>query len=148
MRVLEGADLTCVLQHADAYRIVFELLAFTGLRINEGLGLRWCDVDYDAGVIRVRLQLSRHRELKQLKTEAAQHDIVMTPSVARLLRQMLARLALQGQRGLHVLRVEWSRRSTTADVGEDFQAAVRQAGLTGRGQSSRSTRCATASPRS
>jgi integrase len=32
---------------------------YTGLRISEMLGLVWDDVDFDAGVIRVRAQLSR-----------------------------------------------------------------------------------------
>jgi len=44
---------------ADAYRPLLEFLAYTGLRIGETLGLRWCDVDFEAGVLRVRQQLSR-----------------------------------------------------------------------------------------
>ncbi len=37
------------------------LMASTGVQIGKALGLRWCDVDFDAGLLRVRLQLSRHR---------------------------------------------------------------------------------------
>ena len=60
VRMLEGADLAKLLEHAGPCRPLFEFLAYTGLRIGEALGLRWCDVDSDAGVLRVRQQLSRH----------------------------------------------------------------------------------------
>ena len=61
VRILEGADLAKLLEHAGPCRPLFEFLAYTGLRIGEALGLRWCDVDSDAGVLRVRQQLSRQR---------------------------------------------------------------------------------------
>jgi integrase len=50
--ILEGADLVKLLAHSDSNRPVFELLAFSGLRIGEALGLRWGDVDFEAGVLR------------------------------------------------------------------------------------------------
>src|SRR5712692_43027 len=48
-----------------------------GLRIGEALGLRWCDVNFDAGLLHVRQQLSRRRTPKQLKTPAAQREVVL-----------------------------------------------------------------------
>ena len=43
-------------------RLQVETAPYTGLRISELLGLVWTDVDLDAGLIRVRAQLSRaHR---------------------------------------------------------------------------------------
>lgn len=36
--ILEGAELGALLEHADRFRPLFELLAFTGLRIGEALG--------------------------------------------------------------------------------------------------------------
>lgn len=43
-------------------RLQVETALYTGLRISELLGLVWTDVDLDAGLIRVRAQLSRaHR---------------------------------------------------------------------------------------
>lgn len=56
---------------SHAYRALFEFLAYTGLHIGEALGLRWCNVDVEAVVLRVRQHLSRHRTPKHLKTTAA-----------------------------------------------------------------------------
>jgi integrase len=67
---LEGPALARVIDQAGSYRPVFELLAFTGLRIGEALGLTWADVDLDAGLLSVHRQLSRYREHAKLKTEA------------------------------------------------------------------------------
>ena len=39
--ILEGDDLASLLDHASRHSIVFELLALTGLRIGEALGLIW-----------------------------------------------------------------------------------------------------------
>lgn len=39
VRILEGADLARLLEHAGADRVLFEFLACTGLRIGEALGL-------------------------------------------------------------------------------------------------------------
>jgi integrase len=87
VRILEGADLATLLAHTeDAYRPLLECLAYTGLRIGEALGLRWCDVDFEAAVLHVRQQLSRHRTPKHLKTEASRRDVVLAPAVTRLLR--------------------------------------------------------------
>jgi integrase len=60
---------------------------FSGLRLMELLGLRWCDLDYDAGYIRVRHQLGRYGRLKTLKTTAAERDVVLFPELASLLRR-------------------------------------------------------------
>ncbi len=87
VRILEGADLARLLTHARAARILFEFLAYTGLRIGEALGLRWGDVDFEAGVLHVRQQLSRHRTPKPLKTDAARREAMLAPAVTRLLRE-------------------------------------------------------------
>ena len=44
--------------------------------------LRWCDVDFEAAVLRVRQQLSRHRTPKHLKTKPGRRDKVTTAAQA------------------------------------------------------------------
>jgi integrase len=85
--ILEGAELALLLVHADTYRPLFELSAFTGLRIGEALGLRWCDIDLDCRVLRVEQQLGRHRLPKRLKTPAAKRQVLLADPVVTLLRQ-------------------------------------------------------------
>src|SRR5215216_1049165 len=63
---------------------------YTGLRISEMLGLVWGDVDFAAGVIHVRAQLSRaHRgapaQRVAPKTPASVRDVPLVPQLARLL---------------------------------------------------------------
>ena len=62
------------------------LLAHTGLRAREALGLRWADVDLDAATIRLRWQLARDdRSYVALKTEAANRDLPVLPALRRCL---------------------------------------------------------------
>lgn len=79
------------------WRLLILLMVFAGLRISEALGLRWHDIDFDEGLIRVRHQLRRKRcakpkpgdteWLKALKTENGRRDVVLMDAVARLLRK-------------------------------------------------------------
>jgi len=62
---------------SDPLYPAFALLVLYGLRRGEVLGLRWCDVDFEQGILHVRQQLQRiDGELRQvpLKTEASNRD--------------------------------------------------------------------------
>ncbi|HEY2053152.1 MAG TPA: site-specific integrase [Solirubrobacterales bacterium] len=70
-----------------AGRLQVETALYTGLRISELLGLVWADVDLDAGMIRVRSQLSRaHRDEPARrvppKTPASAREIPLLPQLA------------------------------------------------------------------
>jgi integrase len=91
-RVLTHHELSRLLAHtSDTYRPIVATALFSGMRLSELLGLRWLDIDFDAGLIRVRHQLSkatsaRPARLLPLKTDAAARDVVMSPQLADLLR--------------------------------------------------------------
>jgi integrase len=62
------------------------LLAFTGLRIREALGLRWADVDLDQARIRLRWQLAvDDRSYVPVKTDAGARDVPILPQLRRRL---------------------------------------------------------------
>src|SRR5215211_9093066 len=62
MRVLTREEIERLLTHTpDYYRTLIATALFTGLRIGELLGLVWSDLDFDAGLIRVRKQLDPGR---------------------------------------------------------------------------------------
>ncbi len=84
VRILDERDLGRLVAHAGPYRVLFAFLPYCGLRIGEALGLRWCDVNLDAGLLHVRQQLSRRRVPKQLKTPSAQREVVL--GIVRLRR--------------------------------------------------------------
>jgi integrase len=53
---------------------------FTGLRQGELLGLVWADVDFEAGVVRVRKQLDPKGNRVEPKTPSAKREIPLMPS--------------------------------------------------------------------
>jgi integrase len=74
------------------WRAFIVTAVMAGLRPGELLGLRWEDVDFGAGVIRVRVSLKRVRkgagyelELRELKTERSKRTLTMAAPVRGVL---------------------------------------------------------------
>lgn len=66
----------------------YVLAILNGLRLGEILGLRWCDVDFDRGVLHIRQQLQRVSGIKGLiqapvKTKASQADLPLVGSAKK-----------------------------------------------------------------
>lgn len=78
--VLRGAK-------ADPERGIYYAFPFlTGTRASEQLGLLWDDVDFEAGVIRIRRIQERDGSLCEMtKTEAGQREIPMMPMLHEML---------------------------------------------------------------
>jgi integrase len=91
-RRLDEAELERLLAAAKTkvpgYFPLFVLLAFTGLRIREALGLTWADVDLDAGVLRVERQLADDdRRRLEVKTANAERELPLYPRLRRVLAE-------------------------------------------------------------
>jgi integrase len=93
-RILSREEIGKLLAAAssDRYRVLLATATFTGLRLMELLGLRWGEVDFEEGVIRVREQLSRTAGEGRipLKTKKAKRDVVLMPALAKMLREYRA----------------------------------------------------------
>jgi integrase len=91
-RTLQPKEITALLDSATTYRyrVVLATATFSGLRLMELLGLRWMDVDFDEGEIRVRHQLSRKGGLAPVKSESGERDVTLRPELARVLREWKA----------------------------------------------------------
>jgi integrase len=73
-------------QRVPGFAPLIVLLAYTGMRAREALGLRWQDIDLDAATIRLRWQLGRDdRVYAPLKTDAGERDILVLPALRRRL---------------------------------------------------------------
>jgi integrase len=131
--ILEGDDLGRLLEHAGSYRFLFELLALTGFRIGEALGLCWADIDFEAGVVRVHRQLSRNRDFRPLKTQAGRREVVLAPALARMLRQHWLASPYKAADDL-VFSTPLGRGLDYRDVGKRFRRAVKLAGLASEGK--------------
>jgi integrase len=94
LRFLEAA-------RSDPLYPAFVLLVLYGLRRGEVLGLRWCDVDFEHNILRIRQQVQRiDGELKQvaLKTDSSEADEPLLSTARNVLvgqrnEQAAARLA-------------------------------------------------------
>ena len=88
LRVLNRDEIEALLQAASPrYRVALATAIFTGLRRGELLGLRWCDVDLQAGSVTVRYQLDRRsHKLVEPKTANARRTVALP----RFLTQLLA----------------------------------------------------------
>jgi integrase len=59
----------------------------TGLRLGELLGLQWNDIDFDGGVLNVRRQWTRSRELAEPKTQKALRRVPLSPELVAFLKK-------------------------------------------------------------
>ncbi len=91
----------------------FMLGKYCGLRINECYGLKWCNVDFDNGIIKIDRQMQYQNgviKLVSLKTRNARRDIIMsTPlkeyllSVKRRRDEIMVELAEQREQNQTML---------------------------------------------
>ncbi len=81
---------------ADPLYPAFVLLLLYGLRRGEALGLRWNDIDFDAGTIHVRQQLQRisgELRLGPVKTSAGRRDLPLLDLARQALKLQAERQA-------------------------------------------------------
>ena len=91
IRAMTRVELARLLAHTpERWRLFFELLAHTGLRISEAAGLEWGDIEF-VSEDRARLLVRRqdHRgEVCQLKSERSRRDIPLSPGMAERLWEL------------------------------------------------------------
>lgn len=83
--------------HTHRWYPAFMLLLGYGLRKGEALGLRWSDVDFSSRVIHIRQQIQRVEGslvASDVKTEAGQRRLPMTPQAEKILRAEATRLGI------------------------------------------------------
>lgn len=93
----------------DRFHALWIVLGTSGLRLGEALGLKWSDIDWDRGTIRVVRKLERDRET---------HELVLTEMKTKNSRRTLplGSFALEALRG-HQERQRFQRRT----VGDAWQ---------------------------
>ncbi|MEH1547734.1 site-specific integrase [Cutibacterium avidum] len=95
----------------ERYRAALAVAVWCGLRSGEVRGLRRCDVDLDARVLRVRQGVTKVKapvgsrtktlwRVGPLKTKAARRDVALPSVLVEPLRQHLAAAPLTGREGL------------------------------------------------
>jgi integrase len=136
-RVLDETELAALVRHATGgCGPAVTLLAYTGLRISEVLGLRWADVDFVEGELRVRSQLlparkDRPARLVPLKTKASERDMPLFPAVENALAELLERelAAGRGQEADLVFTTRSGKPLSLRNVARAVEEAAASAGL-------------------
>jgi integrase len=95
-RYLTPGELDALLgRMGDTFRPVAASCGYAGLRLSEALGLRWRDVDFEAGTLTVGAQLGPDGTRVPLKTSASAATVPLLPTLARELRAHRSRVASQ-----------------------------------------------------
>ena len=82
------AELKLLIDRApDRWRPLIVVAIFTGMRISELRGLRWSDVNLDAGVIHVTQRADQYGAIGSPKSKAGTRDIPLVPLVVNTLKQ-------------------------------------------------------------
>jgi integrase len=103
-RVLSREEIAKLIACApERYKPVIGVAVLAGLRHAEVLGLRWSEVDFKAGLLAVRHQLTRGDRATapraaRLKTKAGRRDVILLPDLASLLQTHLH--AMEKEHGL------------------------------------------------
>ena len=124
----------------DRLEALYSVALALGLRQGEALGLKWSDIDLDAGVLRVRRAAQRipHQgtRLVEAKTVRSRRALVMPPVVISALRSHRARQNLErlaaGERWIDNDLVFASMTGTLSDgpnVTHRFRRLLKTAGL-------------------
>lgn len=90
---------------------IVHIAAMTGARRGEVLGLRWADVDLNAGRVSIRQQLSQHGKTLEFgapKTRRGIRSVALDPKTASVLRQVKVRQAQE--------RLAWGEAYTDLDM--------------------------------
>jgi integrase len=70
------------------WRTFLTMAIHTGMRASELRGLPWAKVDLEQGVVQVRQMADFKGAIQPTKSKAGERDIVMTPTVRRLLQEL------------------------------------------------------------
>jgi integrase len=89
MRIWGAEQLRTFLEHVREDRLyaAYRVAAMTGLRRGEVLGLRWRDVDLDAGRLAAVQTLIGERQLSRPKTEHGRRNVELDPGTVTALRE-------------------------------------------------------------
>jgi integrase len=125
--------------HGERLEALYSVALALGLRLGEALGLKWSDVDLDAGVLRVRRAAQRipHEGIRlvEVKSANSRRALVMPATVVRQLRehrvrQLQERLAADDWTEMDlVFASETGTRLDGPNVTHRFHRILKRAGL-------------------
>jgi integrase len=126
---LETREVNELLEHArEPERHLFMVLAWSGLRLGEALGLAWRHVNFKDNAIVVERAWSYWGGLQEPKTETSRRAVPLLPTLAAELRQLYSD---QGSPSPDVLLFSQNGETPldSANVRKQYEKALKAAGL-------------------
>jgi integrase len=138
-RYLDRDELEALLASlGDTFRPIAATYTYAGLRLSEALGLRWRDLDLNAGTLTVENQLGPDGALLPLKTAASASVVRLVPALGRELRAHRKRQAANDLRRVHhdafVFATATGRPQSGRNVLRAIHAAADAVGLNSNGR--------------
>jgi integrase len=109
-------------------RVLYRMAAMTGLRRGELLALRWRDIDWAAGVVRVRRSYTRG-EFGTPKSRRSARAVPLAQSLAAHLRRHFERSCFAGDDDLVFAHPRLGTVVDPSKVQKRFRSAVKRAGI-------------------
>lgn len=109
--------------------LLYVLALRLGLRRGELLGLRWRDVDLDAGVLHVRQQVNHEGQITTPKSKKARRDLPLTADLVTMLREHKLKLGQLGATYVFPDAIGSHRKPRALD--KHFERATARIGLQG-----------------
>lgn len=134
IRFLVGEEVEALLRAvpedmlASTDRTLYRTATMAGLRQGELLALRWCDVDWTAGVIRVRRSITRGR-IGPPKSRRGSRAVPLADRLARELERHFRQSRYRGDEDLVLCHPETGRPYDASKQRKRFKAALKRAGL-------------------
>jgi integrase len=128
-RILTPAELVRLLAAtSDTYRLLVELIAETGLRQSEALGLAWQNVDTKEATLTLTHQLARNGERVPLKTKRSRRSLEITGGMEAKLRDHKMAAQSSGEHDL-VFTTRLGRPLSQRNALRGFTRAAKAVGL-------------------
>lgn len=114
-------------KRSSSYYAAYAIMANYGLRRGEVLGIRWEDVDFEGGYIRIRQQivpLNNKPVVGELKTDSSNRDLALNEYLVDILRARF----VSGMSGL-IFHTESGKPIAPRNFYRDFQKVAKRANL-------------------
>lgn len=86
LNFLQPEEIDALIQECEGpVKMLFTTLAFTGSRLGEGLALRWRDLDFEMGVIKIERSYSDFNGFSEPKTPSSRRAAPWIPSLTPIL---------------------------------------------------------------
>lgn len=112
----------------DTFRPIAATCTFAALRVSEALGLRWRDLDLQAGTLTVSGQLGADGERVPVKSTASAATVELLPALVRELREHRSRQAGKDFRRAHADALVFTTARGKPQSRRNALRAVHQAG--------------------